>query len=109
MAGLFGQGQSGQQAQPVMRKRYEKHWVDVQPGGLGGYLDRDVRLHSTDQPPREGRLVAIDNNVAEVQQLIHGGRFTAYMPLAEVTRAEVEIRREVKAPVSGAGAPAPAE
>jgi hypothetical protein len=98
LAALFGQAPAEATAKVPVRKRYETLWVDVQPTGLGSYLDRDVRLHSADQPPREGRLVAISEGVAQVQQLIHGGKFTAYMPMGEVTRAEVEIRREITRP-----------
>ncbi len=108
LATLFGQAPP-KQAKQVVRKRYETRWVEVRPGGLVAYLDRDVRLHSAEQPPREGRLVGISDGVAEVQQLIHGGKFTAYLPVAEVTRAEVEVRREIKQPVSGETAPARAE
>jgi hypothetical protein len=77
------------------RPRYESHWVKVSPGALANHVNRDVRLYLSDQPPRVGRLVAYRDGVAEVEQRVHGGQFTAYVRLAEVARAEVEMRRLV--------------
>ena len=80
---------------PVRRIRYETYWVDVAPKRLPSFVDREVRLHSSGQPVREGALSALTGGTAEVQQRVHGGRFTAYVPVSTISRAEVQLRREV--------------
>jgi hypothetical protein len=81
---------------PPRRQRLEQYWVEVQPAGLAQHLRRDVRLHTADQPPRIGMLESIDNRTAAVQQRVHGGRFTAHVPLQDITRAEVQLQRVVE-------------
>jgi hypothetical protein len=44
---------------------------------------------------REGSLKAISNGVAEVQQTLQGGKFTVYVPLADIESAQALIRREL--------------
>ncbi len=93
---LVGSEQPTQQTPPRRRIRYENYWVNVNASGLGGYLRREVRLYTADQPPREGILLAVRDGTAEVQQRIHGGKFTAYVSVDEITRAEVQSRREIQ-------------
>jgi hypothetical protein len=47
---------------------------------------------------RTGTLVSVANGIAEVQQRVHGGRYTVHVPLAQVTRAEVQVRKQINAP-----------
>ena len=82
------------------RPRVENYWVDVAPAALAGQLGREVRLHTAGNPPRTGLLESLQGGVAAVQQRLHGGRFTALVPVAEVTRAEVRRQRVVQAPDS---------
>lgn len=84
------------QAAVRRRQRLETYWVEVAPGALSGHLRRDVRLQVSGQPPREGMLESIREGVAAVQQRVHGGHFTAYVPLAEIRRAEVQMRRVIE-------------
>ena len=93
---MVGSEQPTQQTPPRRRIRYENYWVNVNASGLGGYLRREVRLYTADQPPREGILLAVRDGTAEVQQRIHGGKFTAYVSVDEITRAEVQSRREIQ-------------
>lgn len=79
------------------RIRYENYWVKVGAQDLKRHLRREIRLYSADQPPREGILLAIRDGKAEVQQRVHGGRFTAYVPVEQITKADVQLRREIQA------------
>ena len=78
------------------RVRYETYWANVGTPALNRYLRREVRLYTADQPPREGMLLTIRDDTAEVQQRLHGGRFTAHVPVEEITKAQVQMRREIQ-------------
>jgi hypothetical protein len=76
----------------VVRREYEP----VPVGQLATYLDHNVRLQPEGQPMREGQLLAIREGTAEVEQTLHGGKFTVYVPIKDIASAEVLIQREVK-------------
>jgi hypothetical protein len=76
----------------VVRREYEP----VAAGRLSAYLDHEVRIQPKGQPMREGELLAIRNGIAEVEQTLHGGKFTVYVPVKDIASAQVLIQREVK-------------
>jgi hypothetical protein len=76
----------------VVRREYET----IATADLGGYIDHNVRLKPRGQPMREGLLKRIRNGEAEVEQTLHGGKFTVYVPLRDIASAEALIQREVK-------------
>lgn len=95
-AALFDDG--AQSAKPrAVRPRYKRIWQRIAPQTLTQYVSREVRVYSSDQPMRTGTLVSVSKGIAEVQQRVHGGRYTAHVQLAQVTRAEVEVRKQINA------------
>jgi hypothetical protein len=104
-AALFDDG--ARSAKPrAVRPRYQRVWQGIAPQTLPQYVSREVRVYSADRPMRTGTLVAVANGVAEVQQRLHGGRYTAHVPLAGVTRAEVEVRKQITAAKTAANSAA---
>lgn len=102
LAALLGQGQTGKavdeattaprQARVILRRAYE----DVPVGDLGRYRDHHVRILSEGDLEREGVLKAIVDGVAEVEQSIHGGKYSAYVPVESIRSATVLIERRVE-------------
>ena len=76
----------------VVRREYEP----VSAGDLIRYVDHNVRIKPVDQPLREGLLKGIRNGEAEVEQTLHGGKFTVYVPIGEIQSVKALIQREVK-------------
>jgi hypothetical protein len=75
----------------LVRRQYEP----VAVSDLSGYVDHKVQIKPRGLPMREGLLKAVRNGEAEVQQILHGGKYTVYVPLAEVESARALIRREL--------------
>jgi len=75
----------------IVRRQYEP----VAVNDLAGYVHHRVQIKPRGLPMREGLLTAIRNGEAEVQQTLHGGKFTVYVPLAEVESARALISREL--------------
>jgi hypothetical protein len=76
----------------VVRREYES----VSVGDLVRYVDHNVRIKPRGQPMREGLLKGIRKGQAEVEQTLHGGKFTVYVPVGEIQSAKALIQREVK-------------
>jgi hypothetical protein len=98
LSSLFGaepEGQADTAAAPrriIVRRNYEP----VATGDLGRYVDHNVRIKPRGQPMREGLLLRIANGEAEVEQTLHGGKFTVYVPLAQIDSVEALVQRQVK-------------
>ncbi|RTZ80648.1 MAG: hypothetical protein DSZ01_01900, partial [Gammaproteobacteria bacterium] len=87
--------------QPQERKRFRlvrKRWLyqKVKPSELPAYVGRRVRLQERGDPARTGLLVDVANGEALVQQRLSGGRFMAYVSLAELVKAEVFVLKKVE-------------
>jgi hypothetical protein len=78
------------------RVRVRRAFESVAVGDLAGLVEKRVRLTPRGLPTREGVLKGIANGIAEVEQTVHGGRYTAYVPLDEIEMAEALIQREIE-------------
>lgn len=83
-------------AEEYRRIRIERSYRKVAPPELEQHLNSDVRIQQIGQPMRVGRLIGVRNGEVQVQQRMHGGKFTAHIPVAEIASAEVEIVRRVE-------------
>ena len=75
----------------IVRRDFET----VPAAELASYLDHTVRIKPRGQPLREGLLKRIANNEAEVEQTLHGGKFTVYVPLSQIDSVEALVQRQV--------------
>ena len=75
-----------------MRREYE----DIAVSDIARYVDHQVQIKPRGQPLREGLLKRIRNGEAEVEQVLHGGKFTAYVPLAEIDSVQALVQRELQ-------------
>ncbi|MGB5638986.1 MAG: hypothetical protein WBM63_07685, partial [Sedimenticolaceae bacterium] len=96
LSGLLGAEQpevqnEGRPRRIIVRREYES----VRVLDLASYIDHQVKIQPRGLPMREGSLKAISNGVAEVQQTLQGGKFTVYVPLADIESAQALIRREL--------------
>jgi hypothetical protein len=98
LAALLGQQQPEVTAQApqrprriVVRREYEK----VAVAELGQFMDHRVRITPREQPQREGVLKSIKDGVAEVEQTLHGGKYSAYVPVADIAEIEALVQREI--------------
>jgi hypothetical protein len=97
LAALLGQQQEAAPNVPqrprriVVRRAYEK----VAVADLGRFMDHRVRITPREQPQREGVLKSIKYGIAEVEQTLHGGKYSAYVPIADIASIEALVQREV--------------
>lgn len=75
----------------VIRREYEK----VAVADLGQFMNHRVRITPREQPQREGVLKSIKDGIAEVEQALHGGKYSAYVPVADITAVEALVQREI--------------
>lgn len=102
LAALLGQGQQGgpadqsarapRETRIIVRRDYEA----VPVGQLARYRDHHVRIVARNDPQREGVLKAIVDGVAEVEQSLHGGKYSAFVPVGEIESVSVLIERRVE-------------
>ena len=97
-AALFGGEQPAaaeNKARPrriLMRRQYE----GVAVSQIGEYVGQKVQLKPRGQPMREGLLHRVSSGEAEVQQIVHGGKYSVHVPLGQIESLKVLMRREVK-------------
>jgi hypothetical protein len=61
---------------------------------LPHYLGREARIFGADRAePQQGIMMALRDQQLELEQRMHGGKMTLYIPLGKIRRAEV-LRRE---------------
>lgn len=75
----------------IVRREYEP----VRVADLGRFLDHQVKIKPVGQPVREGQLKRVANGEAEVEQSLHGGKYTVYVALDQIESVEALVQREV--------------
>ncbi|MCW8890757.1 MAG: hypothetical protein OQL20_08885 [Sedimenticola sp.] len=86
---------TGQTKREPAPKRVSVRYITTPLDDLPRYLGRDVRILLNDRDtPQQGVLIAMKNNQLDVEQRLHGGRMTVYIPVQKIKRVEV-LRREV--------------
>ncbi len=102
LSALFGMQQPGgapAAAKPAEQPRrilVRREYENVPVARLGEFIDHQVQLKPRGQPMREGKLKGVRNALAEVEQTLHGGKYTVYVPLADIVTAQALVQREVK-------------
>ena len=81
-----------QTSRVIVRRQYER----VPLRDIARYVNREVQIKPRSQPMREGVLKGIGESGAEVEQTLHGGRFTVYVPLDEIESLHAMFQREVE-------------
>jgi len=76
----------------LVRRQFES----VPVAELSRYVNREVQIQPRGQPTRVGVLKGVAQGEAEVEQSLHGGKFTVYVPLAQIVSVEALFQREVK-------------
>ena len=64
-------------------------------GDIGGFVDYRVKVKPRGQPLREGVLKRIVDGEAEVEQNLHGGQYTVYVPLAQIESVQALVERPI--------------
>lgn len=75
----------------IVRREYES----VSTGSLSRYVDHLVRIKPRGQPLREGLLKGVRDGEAVVEQTVHGGKYTVYVPIAQIDSVEALIQRKI--------------
>ncbi len=75
--------------------RYETRYHVVPVTSLNKYLGEEVRLQTSSGQARLGFLIRVGSNVAQVEQRVHGGKFTMQVPVGSITKAEVLLTKPV--------------
>jgi hypothetical protein len=98
LSSLFGADQpereadaQGQRRRVLVRREFEP----VAVGEIGNYIDHQVHIKPRGQPLREGVLKRIKGGAAEVEQNLHGGKYTVYVPLRDIESMQALVQREV--------------
>lgn len=99
LGALFGaepidDGMSKAPAKPsriLVRRAYET----VAVANIAGYVDHKVRVKPRGQPQREGVLKGIVSGEAEIEQTLHGGKFTVYVPVTQIESMQALTQREI--------------
>jgi hypothetical protein len=97
-ARLFAPEPGQKEKSAVSRPRYRMVWKEIPPAELLQYRDRNVKLHVTDRPMREGILRGIEGNTALVEQRLDRGKFTAHVPTHRIYKAEARVRVRTNPP-----------
>jgi hypothetical protein len=93
---LFAQPGTAPTPPPKQEKkiaRYETRYHVVSVSSLKKYLGEEVRFQTSTGQQRKGFLVRIGSNVAQVEQRLHGGKFTMQVPVGSITKAEVLLTK----------------
>lgn len=98
-AKLFTSQPKKKNLKPVAPKpRYKMVWKNVSPANLRRHLYKDVKLHVSGQPVRSGILMGFDGHSVLVEQRVDSGKFTAHVPIRNITRAEAKFRVRTNPP-----------
>lgn len=90
---------------PPRKPRFRREFQQVPVDRLANYIGKRVNIQVSGQPVRSGALIGVSKSQLEVEQRIAGGKFTAHVPLEEITRAEVEFVIRIVEPESTAQQP----
>lgn len=93
----------GRQAEPAQgerriapkRRLVRREYEAVPVRDIASYVDHQVKIKPRGQPVREGLLRRIADGQAEVEQSLHGGKYTVYVPLTGVESMQALIAREI--------------
>lgn len=97
IAALFGGEQPGGDSAAKARKRravVRRSYESVSVKQIDQYVGHQVQLTPRGQPMREGRLNAVGDGEVEVQQALHGGKYTVHVPLSQIESVKVLVRSE---------------
>lgn len=86
-----GKTPDGRPRRIIVRRQFEP----VRVADIASYVDHQVKIKPRGLPLREGVLKRIRNGEAEVEQTLHGGKYTTYVALAQIQSLQVLIQREV--------------
>lgn len=75
----------------IVRREYER----VAVRDIARYVDHQVHIKPRGQPLREGLLKRVKGGTAEVEQNVHGGKFTVYVPLSDIESLQALVQREI--------------
>lgn len=99
LAALFGAESADEQDSsakaPPSRILVRRAYESVPVAGIAGYVDHKVRVKPRGQPRREGVLKRIVSGEAEIEQTLHGGKFTVYVPIAQIESVQALTQREI--------------
>lgn len=101
LSALFGAEQadtSNKAASQPRRILIRRDFEPVPVGDIGRYVDHKVTIKPRGQPLREGVLKRINDGEAEVEQSLHGGKFTVYVPLRDIESVQALVQREISPP-----------
>ena len=88
---IEGKTPDGRPRRIIVRRQFEP----VRVADIASYVDHQVKIKPRGLPVREGVLKRIRNGEAEVEQTLHGGKYTTYVALAQIQSLQVLIQREV--------------
>ena len=98
LAGMLGGQQPGVDSSPAPKKRrvvVRRSYEGIPVQDIGDYVGHQIQLKPLGQPMREGLLRGVGNGEAEVQQLLHGGKYSVHVPLTQIESLKVLVREEV--------------
>ena len=97
-AGLFagqqargGTASANKPRRVIVRRSYE----GVPVKDIADYVGHQVQLKPHGQPLREGLLRSVGEGEVEVQQALHGGKYTVHVPRTQIESLKVLVREEV--------------
>ena len=76
----------------MVRREYENMPV----GRISAHVDKRVKIKPRGQPLREGVLKRIVNGEAEVEQTLHGGKFTVFVPVSQIESMQVLMQYPIQ-------------
>ncbi len=98
LAAVLGQqreeAESGNKSAP-QRILVQRAYEPVPVANIAGYVDHKVRVKPRGQPQREGVLKRIAYGEAEIEQTLHGGKYTVYVPVAQIESMQALTQREI--------------
>ena len=98
LSALFGAEQADAATKAASQPRrilIRRDFEPVPVGDIGRYVDHKVTIKPRGQPLREGVLKRINDGEAEVEQSLHGGKFTVYVPLRDIESVQALVQREI--------------
>jgi len=98
LAGMFGGQQSGGTVSAAKKKRrvmVRRSYEGVPVKQIADYVGHQVQVKPRGQPMREGLLRAVKDGEVEVQQALHGGKYSVHVPRSEIELLKVLVREEI--------------
>lgn len=101
LGALFGAQPSARQTEQVAEARprrilVRREYEPVPVARISEFVDHQVQIKPRGQPLREGKLKRVRDAAAEIEQTLHGGKFTVYVPLSDIDSIQALVQREVK-------------